>query len=311
MDQARFWDVDFSDSEPSAVWMLVDVYHSYRVLAYGGLEGLHPGESAMPAEDVARWLEEHRSAWTEEVLLIPIRNEIWLVLTHFYLSCGCYLLTRMPALPSDPDVLAKWIVLSGVTVYPEMPPDLPCYRLAYAADDSEGWMRVLRCLPRPSFDVEDREEIKRLTDAVASLMGIHVISKTVKEESPPQDGDIFAAKCDFHMWAVMLMLSIFSLRKCGVRCVSVYCKAVEEGTALILTASDVDPEACPEQSEGMRFCHRLAQNNAQIFSCLTFDGMTRLIFCSVRKNYALLGVKIPAFLSDVAQEMSEQDGEEG
>ena len=296
----NFWEIETFEQAQSVAWILADAHASYRAIGCDNVNNQgtngEVSEAPTPDDEVVGWLDETSKDGNAELLLIPMQGAAWLVLTQFYLSSGCYLFVRVPDVTHCEEARYETDEIRGVSVYPAWPEEISRPSAGDFFRSVEYWRTVMDCIPHPSCREQEWEEMSRLMRAVSSLVGMDVVEAAVVK--PAEDSDIAQAEQDFGMLAVMLMLSLRALRACGIRTLRVSGEAMEEGTALTLTASDFSPipRLHLEKSEEMRFCNKLAEQNAGIFSCLRYDDKLQLTLCAARKDFALLGVKLPSQL---------------
>ena len=301
------WEIETPQCQQPVMWMLADAHDCYRVLTCGGIHNERIGDTLQAPSwlewEITEWLDEKRKEGNAELLLLPIRGEAWLVLTHFYLSAGCYLFVRVPNAEHPEQVPCESDGLTDVAVYPAWPSDiwLPCAGDFFRT--VEHWRRVMDCIPHPAGRAREWEEMTRLMRAVAVLVGMDVVEAAAVESA--EESDIADADADFGMLSVLLMLSLNAMYTCGVRTVGTYGEAMEEGTALVLTVSDCPPTFQAEKSREVLFGERLAEQRAGIFSCIQYERRLQWTFCAARKDFSLLGVKLPSRFSLLADTASE------
>ena len=296
--RTEYWEIDPLDGLPSESWMLVDRHRDCRVIAGNGVFARKPGQCLNELFDqtqgLSDWLEAQCRDPKTEVLLLPLSGEIWFLLTHFYLSTGYWLLVHLPASDGDSLSLACSGKMGAIALFPKMPDALPRERDFDAYSSLAWWETVCECLPYPTIAENEREEIESVLQAVAQFYGIRVTPTEAYGVLPGSAG-IASGQTDLCMLSVMLMLIFHALTDCGVSRVSFCCEGMEEGYALILDAVGLAESAHPEEATAMKECRELAERNGQIFACSTLDRVMRLTLCAVRKDYALLGVKIPSY----------------
>ena len=293
--------------EQPVQWVLADAHDSYRMLTCGGMKnkriGDMSGTSFGLSEEIAEWLDERCKDGNAELLLVSIRGEAWLVLTHFYLSSGCDWFVRVPNMEYQGQISCESDTIKDVTVYPTWPMDVrrPCMSDFFRS--AAYWKIVMDCIPHPAVRAREWGEMMRLLRAVARLVGVDVIETAALELA--EESDIAEAASDFGMLAVILMLSFNAMRSCGIRTVGTYGETMEEGTALVLTVPDCPPSFHAQTSREVRFCERLAEQSGGIFSCLPYEDRLQWTICASRKDYSLLGVKLPSRFSLLADAESE------
>ena len=292
----EYWEIDPLDGQPSAAWMLVDRHRDWRVIAADGAAVHAPGsclhELLAQTEGLSDWLDAQFCDPNAEVLLLPLAGEAWFVFTHFYLSAGYLLLTRLPSSDGDSLALARSGRLGAISVFGGMSTSLPQERDFDACDALAWWDAVNACLPRPLSTASEPDEIDSAVRAVANLGGIRIY-ETAKYGVVPGCAGIAPAATDLNMLSVMLLLSFRALSACGVSRISLGYEGMEEGYAVHLIASGLTETAHTEGSLAMSACRELAQRNGQIFTCTVQEHTLDMTLCAVRKDYALLGVKIP------------------
>ena len=296
--RAEYWEIDPQDGLPSSAWMLVDRHQDCRVIAADGASAHACGKRLNALLDQTQglldWMEMQSRNPEVEVMLLPLAGEMWFLFTHFYLSTGYWLFVHLPASDGDSLSLTSSGKLGSVAVFPNMPADLPRERDFDAYASLAWWETVGECLPQPTLVTNELEEIENAVQAVARFCGIRVFIGEVFGVAPGSEG-IAPGQTDLCMLRVMLMLIFSSLTRCGVSRVSVSFEGMEEGYALILDASGLDGAPNARTWQPMQECRSLAERNGQIFTCTVQDRAMHLTLCSVRKDYALLGVKIPPF----------------
>lgn len=283
------WEIDPLDGRPTAAWMLIDPHRGGYVIAIGGMTAFHIGDEIL-GEEVLVWMQERRRVFDKNILLIPIGDEAWFVLTPFYLSTGLLLLTRLPAHAGDSRVLADEDLLGQVSVFEGTAEKVACERGFDRRPALRWWRRICACLPIPVAAEQELEETTRLLRATASLNEIR-IGRVTAFQAPPSSQEIAAGQLDPYALTVLLLLSLSALRGSGIRHVTPHFEPTEEGTVLVLTAGGIDTGLHPEESVEILFCRMLAEQNDQIFSFSVQDGRAHLMLCTVRKDFALLGVK--------------------
>ena len=290
------WDTDPLDGAVSAAWMLVDWHQNCRVMACGGTVSFHVGEEmgrgTLCAGGVDVWLRENLYDAQTDAFLIPICDEAWFVLPHYYLSTGYLFLVRLPAFAGDSLALAESGALGSVKIYAGYP---RFYARDRGFDPDEAmiwWTTALECLPR-RVSGEERAEVGRLVRAVAGLNGVGVLRafRHCEVATVQTSEEIAPGTQDIPMLAVMLLLIFSTLRERDVTQVTLGYEAIEEGLAIRLTVSHLGEEIRPEELPQLCACRELAQQNQQLFHCMTRRGVMRLMMCCVRKDYALIDVK--------------------
>lgn len=291
-----YWDTDPLEGEVSAAWMLLDWHRSCRVMACGGTVpfavGEETGRKFLRDEGLEVWLGEHLKNPQTDALLIPIGNEAWFVLPHCYLSTGYLLWVRLPASAGDSLALAESGALGEVRIFDGFPRTCACDR-GFDPDAAVLWWDAVgECLPRPDADAE-RTEMGRLVRAVAALNGIK-LTRTYRRHGEVSQiyEEIAQGVQDLPMLTVMLLLAFAAFRACSVPGITLGFEELEEGLAIRLTASELGAAARPEETAEICACRELAEQNQQLFTCSTQKRAMRLMMCCVRKDYALIGVKV-------------------
>ena len=289
------WEVDPTDGSPSAAWMLVDPHRGGRVIACGGVTDFRIGDEIL-CEQIDLWMSERRRAGDSEIYLIPLGDEAWFVLTQFYLSSGLLLLTRLPAYAGDSLVLAQEGIHGEIAVFPGM---AGCAVRARDFDPrpcKSWWRKIEACLPVLTSADAEASEMDRLLRAAAAVNGIRV-GRAVICETDDEPTEIAEGRQDLLMLTVMLLSALSVWRQSGVSYVTPRYERIEEGLMLILTAKGIASDSHPEEADGMLFCREAAEQNGQIFTCTVHDSTMRMTLCAVRKDFALLGVKVDPPLS--------------
>ena len=119
------WETDPLDGEVSAAWMLIDWHRNCRVMACGGelpfAVGEELGREALCEGGAYVWLGENLYAAQTDALLLPIGDEAWFLLPHYYLSTGYLLCVRLPAFAGDSLALAESGALGDVQIFEGFP----------------------------------------------------------------------------------------------------------------------------------------------------------------------------------------------
>jgi hypothetical protein len=283
------WEVDPTEGRTTAAWMLIDPHYAGRVLVCGGRTDIEVGDEILD-EELARWMTERRQAADAELYLIPIGDEVWFVLTHFYLSTGLLLLTRLPISPGDSRALAESGTLGQVIIYPTIMEGMARERDLDLRQTRLWWKRIVSCLPMPIFPENEVEEMDRLLRAAAALNGIRVDRSELPLSGTASD-EIAIGQQDLFMLSIMLLSALFALRQNGILRISPRYEQIEEGMSLTLRAKRIDPDGMLEESAEISLCRELAERNGQIFACSVQQDATLVTLCAVRKDFALLGVK--------------------
>jgi len=145
-------------------------------------------------------------------------------------------------------------------------------------------------MPRivPHADTQETvAELLRLIRTTAEFCGCEVASISVAESLALC---VYGAEYDFSVFCAMMLLLSTAFARLGVAELAVTLYDGGEGVAIAVMASvprGKDPVATPE----IAFCRTLAEKRRQIFDAETRDGEFCLHMCTVRKDFALLGIK--------------------
>ena len=291
------WETEDESEVPKYAWMLLDWNGGGLVVACHGADlpceaGMAVKRSAWVVCGIETFIEDRLSAPVADAWLIPWNGEGWFVFPQFYLSTGCLLWLRLPLSLSQGIALAEsgeWGTIEAVPLS-HVSPMPSAGRPPRAA--VRAWKQICDLLPR-KCEGDEKDEMVRLLRTVAALHGMRediVLSRSLREQMPGEACDVEEAPQDLYMFTVMSLVLLSALRRCRVRSFSAVFERLEEGISVVFSAS-MPSAARMETAAGIDFCRAMSECNQQIFSCLGQGRLWRAVICTVRKDYALLGVK--------------------
>lgn len=267
-------------------WLMTDHHAEEQVLTrfVGGPSGAVGARFSVSNLGASTFLEAHLQ---EKLLYLALSDgERWLVLTHVYPSTGCLLWVRFPLPARTVLSLIQSGLLGNVACYPAEPEREPLWDPAIPKI-LDAWHTVLDCMP---CEGAGREEVLRLTHAIAALSGISLQfdASGYMTDTTMMSPDA-GTRYDHASYAVMLLLLTSAFAREGVTSLRLRTEEGAEGMIALLSADA--PSAAWSEKEELLFCRTLAERNGQLFSCLVRDGEVICRVCAVRKEYSLLGVK--------------------
>lgn len=315
------WESETEYGIPGQAWMLIDWHGECRVVACGGRElsyrvGENIGWTAFGSFGVGAWLETRLYAPMSDGLLIPLSGEVWLVCPQYHLSTGYLLLLRFPAPPRCVRTLAALGELGVIEVFDRvpMPPAAPAETAGeFLSACSRFLGRIRGIMPQSGHSGTDGEQMSQLLCHAAGLCGILptpcATEAVLPEPEDAYDGDNRAAQ-DLPMFAAVMLMWMSFLHRCRLREVAWTFEKTAEGLAVSVTAPGI-PENVAQNAPEIEACRTLAERNCQIFSCMAQEGTLQLLACTVRKDYALIGVKVEPLLyfSDECEDTIEKGTE--